>query len=75
MRCVRSVGYCSGASCTTVNEVNVRSAPTSNDGRSVLTLDVSSHCCAQPDRSRPDDFSSALSRSSSVVLPKACVLK
>jgi hypothetical protein len=74
MRWVRSVGWSAGASCSTANEVNAPSA-TSNAGRSVLTFAVSSHCCAHPDRSRPDAFSSALSRSSSVVLPKACVLK
>ncbi|CFS71644.1 Uncharacterised protein [Mycobacterium tuberculosis] len=41
----------------------------------MLSPVVFSHCSPQFDRSRPEAFSNAASRSSKLALPKACVRK
>ncbi|SKX95591.1 Uncharacterised protein [Mycobacteroides abscessus subsp. abscessus] len=55
--------------------VNAPESSTSKSGRMTLMPVVLSHWLPQSDRSRPDDFSSAASRSENVALPNLCEVK
>ena len=63
IRCRRSVGYPAAAVWRTEKEEYAPSASRSNSGDSVFTPEVCSHSFAHESSSRPDDFSSAVSRS------------